>query len=155
MAEANDDVEATDNRDPLVIVAAIVGGAAILAAIAAALIDPIVVRPMGMGHGMGHQTPVAQVEPFRGVRVFLSTFNVLVILALVWSYLSIYRDLPNRFTASLLLVTGALLLYALASNPVVHLLFGYRGASGLGPFAFLPDLFAAIAVTVLLYQSFQ
>lgn len=133
-------------------VVAILTAAAGLAALAAILIDPVVFRPMGMGRGGGQQVAM---DPFRNVRIFLSTFNVLVILALVWSYLSIYRDLPNRFTGSLLLVTGALLLYALASNPVVHLLFGYRAATGLGPFAFLPDLFAAIAVSALLHQSFQ
>lgn len=87
--------------------------------------------------------------------MFISTFNVLVLLALLWSYAAVYRDLPNRFTGSLLLVTVALLLYALASNPVVHLLFGYGGTTGLGPFSFLPGLFAAVAVTVLLYQSFR
>jgi hypothetical protein len=142
----------TDRLSPLGTLLAVVGGATVLAAIAAVLVDPVVVRPMGMGRGMGREATTA---PFREVRVFISTFNVLIILALVWSYLSVYRDLPNRFTGSLLLVTGALLLYALASNPVVHLLFGFGGNTTLGPFAFLPDLFAAVAVSALLYQSLQ
>ncbi|MEF8775662.1 MAG: hypothetical protein V5A43_04060 [Haloarculaceae archaeon] len=106
----------------------------------------------GMGPGGAIGTPF---EPLVLVKVFLATFNLVVLLALGWSYLSLYRDLPNRFTGSLLLVTGALFLYALASNPVISLAFGYRGDIGLGPFTFLPDLFAAVAVTVLLYQSYQ
>ena len=112
----------------------------------------------GMGGGPGMGTGGALGTPFEPlvlVKVFLATFNLVVLLALGWSYLTLYRDLPNRFTGSLLLVTGALFLYALASNPVVSLVFGYRGDIGLGPFTFLPDLFAAVAVTVLLYQSYQ
>ena len=106
----------------------------------------------GMGHGGAFGTPFDWLVL---VKVFLATFNLVVLLALACSYLALYRDLPNRFTRSLLLVTGALFLYALASNPVVSLVFGYRGGLGLGPFTFLPDLFAAVAVTVLLYQSYQ
>lgn len=94
-------------------------------------------------------------EPILLAKVFISTFNLVVLLALGWSYLSVYRDLPNTFTRSLLVITGALFLYALSSNPVLHLLFGYHGGIGLGPFTFLPDLFAAVAVVLLLHQSYQ
>ncbi|WP_231727749.1 hypothetical protein [Haloferax profundi] len=52
----------------------------------------------------------------------------------------------------MLLFTAALLLYALTSSPLLSLLLGFRG-SGLGPFTFLPDLFAAVAITFLTYQS--
>jgi hypothetical protein len=139
-----------DGRGPLVTVGAIVTGAAVIAALVALFVDPLVFRPMGRGMGPNHS-----MTPFLDIRLFLSTFNVLVLVALAWSYLAVYRDLPNRFTGSLLLFTVALLLYALASNPAVHLVFGYRIAPGLGPFAFLPDLFAAVAVTLLFYQSMQ
>lgn len=66
--------------------------------------------------------------------------------------------LPNPFTRSLLLFSVALLLYALASNPLVWILLGFRRGLlglGIGGFAFLPDLFAAVAVTVLLHQSYR
>lgn len=129
----------------------IVGAAAIISASVALLLDPQLIG--GMGRGMGRE--IHAFDFVIQIRLFLSTFNVLLLFALVWSYLVIYRDLPNRFTFSLLLFTVALLLYAVASNPAIHLLFGYRGSPALGPFAFLPDLFAAVAVTVLLYQSFQ
>lgn len=143
--------EAESGMSPLVKVLLIVTGSAVISALVALLVDPVVLTPMG--HGMGHGG--VGFEPVTDVRLFISTFNVLLLLVLAWSYLAVYRDLPNRFTLSLLLFTAALLLYALASNPVVHLVFGFRGGPGLGPFAFLPDLFAAVAVTVLLYQSFQ
>lgn len=89
------------------------------------------------------------------IKLFVSTFNIVVLLALVATYVSLYRDLPNRFTLSLIVFSGALLLYALASNPVVQLLFGFRGGVSLGPFVFLPDLFAGVAIVVLLYQSYK
>lgn len=136
---------------PATKVGLIVGAVAIISALVALLLDPQLVG--GINRGMGQRMhPFASVT---AVRLFLSTFNVLLLIVLAWSYLVVYRDLPNRFTFSLLLFTTALLLYAVVSNPAVHLLFGYRGGPGLGPFAFLPDLFAAVAVTVLLYQSFQ
>jgi len=132
-------------------VGVIVGLAAVVSAIVALLLEPQIVS--GVGRGMGRE--MHSFELVTTVRFFLSTYNVLLLLVLAWSYLVVYRDLPNRFTFSLLLFAIALLLYAVASNPAIHLLFGYRGGPGLGPFAFLPDLFAAVAVTVLLYQSFQ
>lgn len=139
-------------------VVAVVGIAVAAAAIVALGIDVPLIRLGGphSGMGPGHRIAADVVfEPVVRAKVFLTTFTMLALLALGWSYVTLYRDLPNRFTGSLLLVTGALFFYALSSNPVVSLLFGYRGGVGLGPFTFLPDLFAAIAVVVLLYQSYQ
>ena len=136
---------------PLRKVGVIVSVAAVISGLIALFFDPAFVSGMGRGMRQG----VHSFELVTEVRLFLSTFNVLLLLALAWSYMMVYRDLPNQFTFSLLLFAVALLLYAVASNPAIHLLFGYRGGPGLGPFAFLPDLFAALAVTVLLYQSFQ
>jgi hypothetical protein len=86
------------------------------------------------------------------VKLFVSTFNAVVLVALVATYASVYRDLPNRFTLSLVVFSLALLLYALSSNPLVWVVFGFR-SPGIGPFTFLPDLFAAVASVVLLSQS--
>ena len=144
------DESTTGGWSPLAKVSIVVGVAGIASAILASTIQPPLFTHMG--HGMG---PGRVWGTYTDVRLFLSTFNVLLLLALTWSYLRVYQDLPNRFTLSLMLFSIALLLYALSSNPAVHLLFGFRGGTGLGPFAFLPDLFAAFAVTVLLYQSYQ
>jgi hypothetical protein len=86
------------------------------------------------------------------IKLFVSTYNSLLLLVLLSTYAGIYRRMPNPFTLSLLLFALALLLYALSSNPVVWVLLGFRQSS-LGVFTFLPDVFAAIAVTVLTYQS--
>lgn len=87
------------------------------------------------------------------VKLFVSTFNVTALLALVATYASLYRDLPNRFTLSLILFSVALFLYALTSNPVVQVVAGVRPTPQLGVFTFLPDVFAGVAVIALLYQS--
>jgi len=90
------------------------------------------------------------------IKLFTSTFNVLVLLALTGAYVSLYRDLPNRFTLSLVVFTVALLFYALSSNPILFLLIGFtRVGVGLSVLTFLPDLFASVAIVVLLYQSYQ
>ena len=131
-------------------VAFVVTGAVLVSALVSIFVDPHVRGP-GMGPGMIGQEAALFVQ----IRLFVSTFNVLVLLALTASYLRLYRDLPTRFTASLLLFSLALLLYALSASPAIQLLFGFRGGTGLGPFTFLPDLFASVAVVVLLYQSYQ
>ena len=99
-----------------------------------------------------------RIETFVRLKLFVSTYTVVTLLALVATYVSLYRDLPNPFTRSLLLFSVALLLYALSSSPLVWLVVGFRRALfglGIGLFAFLPDVFAAVAVTLLLYQSSQ
>lgn len=94
-------------------------------------------------------------ETFLGIKMFISTFTLILLAVLLWNYLSIYREMPNRFTLSLIILSLALLLYAFFSNPYVPLVLGFRHGVGLGPFTFLPDLFAAAAVTILLYQSYE
>lgn len=131
----------------------VVTGAAILSALVAFLVEPQSIPHMGRGMGSPMAGPETGV--FLDLRMFLSTYSGLLLVALTWNYLSMYRRLPNRFTISLVLFTTALFLYALSSNPAIHVLFGFRGGPELGPFLFVPDLFAAVAVTILLYQSYQ
>lgn len=85
--------------------------------------------------------------------VFVTTFNLVAIGVLTISYVSLYRDLPNKYTRSLVVLSLALLLYSLSSHPFVSILFGYPPCPDLGPFVFLPDVFVGIAAIVLFYQS--
>lgn len=160
-----------NERDAALRVGLIVVVGLVIGAIAAVTVDPSVPAAIrgglgpgggpgpGMGNGVHDGTPPGfadeRFDTVVQVRMFLATFNAVLLVALVWSYLTLYRDLPNRFTLSLILFSLALLLYSLASNPVVHVLFGYSTEATLGPFTFLPDAFAAVAVVVLLYQSYQ
>lgn len=89
------------------------------------------------------------------VKLFFSTFTVVLLLVLLATYIRIYRDLPNNFTLSLLLFTVALTLYAITSNPLLPILFGFDHPPAVGPFTFLPDAFTSVAVVILLYQSLR
>ncbi|MFQ3293972.1 MAG: hypothetical protein ACI8VE_001040 [Natrialbaceae archaeon] len=172
MAGPPNQVIAMNKREAGIRVTLIVAVALVISAIVAVLVDPAVPAAVrgGLGQGGGHTPGMGNGMAGAGppdsatndafdtvvqVRMFLATFNAILLMALVWSYLTLYRDLPNRFTLSLILFSLALLLYSLASNPVVHVLFGYPTDANLGPFTFLPDAFAAVAVIVLLYQSYQ
>lgn len=92
---------------------------------------------------------------FLNIKVFVSTLNIILITVLLWNYLTLYREIPNRFTLSLIIFSTALMLYAFSSNPIITQVLGFKHDSGLGPFTFLPDIFAAVAVSVLLHQSYE
>lgn len=125
-----------------------------LAAIAVAVVISFVLAMAGVAvlSLYYHTNPI--IATVFKVKIFVATFTAVLLLVLLYNYTSIYREMPNRFTLSLLVFSVSLLFYALSSNPVIHIFFGFRGAS-LGPFTFLPDMFASIAVIVLLYQSFE
>lgn len=125
--------------------------ASVVAAALASLLVTLTVTPE---IPFWHPMPVPFMETVLQVKMFVSTFSAILMLVLLWNYVAVYRRMSNRFTLSLVIFTVALLLYALASNPLIHLSFGFRGA-GLGPFAFIPDLFATAAVIVLLHRSFS
>jgi small-conductance mechanosensitive channel len=104
-------------------------------------------------HGPLDRALPARIALLVRLEVFFTTANLLLLLALGASYVGLYRDLPNKYTRSLLVLCAALLLYATTSNPVVHLLSGFRPRPNVGPFVFVPDLFVGLAIVVLLYQS--
>jgi hypothetical protein len=104
-------------------------------------------------HGPPWRDLPARIVLLIQLEVFFSTFNLLVIVVLAALYGKLYRELPNKYTGSLLLLSLALFLYAFTSNPVVHLLFGFRPRANIGAFVFIPDLFIGVAIVVLLYQS--
>ncbi len=86
------------------------------------------------------------------LKALSSFFNIVILLALIAIYVGIYREVKTRFTLGLILVMVTLLLYALTSNPLIHILFGFQ-AQGLGPFVLIPDIFTSIALAVFLYIS--
>lgn len=86
------------------------------------------------------------------VKTMISLVNVVLIISLMSIYYGIYRQIKSNFTMGLILVMLVLLMYALTSNPLIHVAFGYQ-AQGLGPFAMVPDIFTTFALGVLLYIS--
>jgi hypothetical protein len=94
------------------------------------------------------------IELFYTIKTMVSSVNVTLLIFLLITYISMYRKTQSEFTVGLVIFSLVLLFYAFASNPIVHLTFGFS-AFGLGPFAMLPDLFTSIALGVLLYLTFK
>ena len=91
-------------------------------------------------------------EFFYTAQTVVSTINVTLLIFLLLTYVDIYRKTRSEFTVGLIIFSAVFLLNALASNPFVVWVFGFR-PFGLGPFALLPDLFTFAALSVLLYLS--
>jgi hypothetical protein len=91
-------------------------------------------------------------EFFYIAQTVLSTVNVALLAFLLTTYLDIYRKTRSQFTLGLIIFSSVFLLKTLTANPLFMWAFGFR-ASGLGPFALLPDIFEFAALSVLLYLS--
>jgi len=94
------------------------------------------------------------IEFFYTAKTVVSTVNGTLLIFLLVTYINIYRKTRSEFTIGLIIFSATLLLYALASNPIMIWAFGFR-AFGLGPFALLPDLFTFVALITLLYLSIK
>jgi hypothetical protein len=97
-------------------------------------------------------TNPADIELFYTVRTIFSTVNIVLISILIVNYVSIYHKTRSEFSLGLLLFALMLLIKDVTLSPFVISLGGF-GLFGLGPFAFIPDLFEMAALLVLFYLS--
>jgi small-conductance mechanosensitive channel len=130
----------------LIIIAVVIG---VLMAIAFPLPKPPYQPP-----GSQQQPSPSDIEAFYIAKTVISIVNTALIIALLYIYAKIYRNIESRFTAGLILTMFVLLLYAISSNPLLQVLVGFR-AFGMGPFAMIPDMFATAALVILLYLSLE
>ncbi len=94
----------------------------------------------------------ADIELFYIARTVFSTINIALLIALITTYASIYAKTRSQFTVGLLIFAIFFLIKDITWSPFVIGWFGF-GLFGLGPFAFLPDLFEFAALSVLLYLT--
>lgn len=94
------------------------------------------------------------IELYYTVKTVISTINAVLSIALLITYISIYRRTKSEFTIALIIFSSIFFLQVLASNPLVHWVFGFW-EFGLGPFAMLPDLLTCLVLIVLLYLTFK
>ncbi|MFO7794080.1 MAG: hypothetical protein R6V35_03850 [Candidatus Nanohaloarchaea archaeon] len=85
-------------------------------------------------------------------KVFFTSFNIVMLGTLTYTYLSIYREVPTSMSRGFSMFSAALLLYAVTSSPVVHILSGFETIS-VGPFTYVPDMFVAIAASLIFYET--
>lgn len=88
------------------------------------------------------------------LKVFFTTLNIALLLGLVLNYLKIYSGMKTSFSRSLLAFSTALMLYAITSSPLTHVLAGFEIIS-VGPFTFLPDVFVTLATVIILRESYR
>jgi hypothetical protein len=97
---------------------------------------------------------VGDFEFYYTAKTVISSVNITLVSILLATYLVLYKKTRSEFVLGLILFALVFLLYTLVSNPITQFLFGFR-AFGLGPFAMLPDLFAFVALIVLLYLTLK
>jgi hypothetical protein len=88
------------------------------------------------------------------IGVIFSTINMVLSAILLITYIGNYRRTKAEFNLVLIIVAVTLLFYSLVANPIFSFALGY-GASGLGPFFMLPDLFTLVTLSALLYLSLR
>jgi hypothetical protein len=93
-------------------------------------------------------------EFFYIAKTAVSSVNIALLIFILISNVYIFRKTRSKFTFGLLIFSVAFLLKDLTASPIVIWAFGYR-LVGLGPFAFLPDLFEFVVLSVLLYLSLE
>ena len=106
------------------------------------------------GHGLPPYNIPGDLEFFYTVDAVVSTVNIAILIFLLASYVNIYRKTRSEFTIGLIIFSVVFLMYVLVSNPFVIRAFGFQ-LFGLGPFAFLPEVFTLGALVVLLYLNFK
>lgn len=98
--------------------------------------------------------PQTYVQSAIVIKVFFSSINAVLLAGLVFNYTKIYRDIPTHTSRIFLIFSSSLMFYAISSNPIVHLLFGYKFIP-LGPFTYVPDLFVTAGTIAILWESYK
>ncbi len=101
-----------------------------------------------------HPANSADLELYYVARTVFSTINIVLLIVLIANYVSIYRKTRSEFTVGLLLFSVFFLIKDITWSPFVVNFAGFD-VFGLGPFAFMPDLFELVALSVLLYLSIE
>jgi len=116
-------------------------------------------RTQGTPHFPFRPMPIQRINPadielYYIARTVFSTINIALLIALITTYGSIYIKTRSHFTIGLLIFATFFLIKDVTWSPFIIGAFGF-GIFGLGPFAFLPDLFEFAALSVLLYLTIK
>ena len=85
--------------------------------------------------------------------MLITSISTLLLIYLITNYVSVFLKTKSEFSIGLLLFSIALLVQALTTNPLVKLLFEFKGPMGL--FDLIPSIFTLIAVIALVYLSLK
>ncbi|MGQ4833748.1 MAG: hypothetical protein ACP6IS_07620 [Candidatus Asgardarchaeia archaeon] len=104
------------------------------------------ILPPRPGHGM----TISQTYLF--VRIFVGTFNIILLVALFFTYVKAYLKLKDNFTLGLSLFILVMLIQEIMAYPLVHISFGFSGLA-LGPFYIIPKILESVALVIFFYLS--
>jgi magnesium-transporting ATPase (P-type) len=99
----------------------------------------------------GERAPPPSANIYFDLMSILSLSMLLLSCYLSYIYLRDYLELKSGFTLGLLTAVIALMMFALTSNPLIHVLFGVYGR--MGAFSLLPYLFATTSLAILCWLS--
>jgi len=91
-------------------------------------------------------------EQFILFKAILSTINSVLLVYLIYNYVSFYNEIKSQFSLGLIVMSLALFAFSVSDNPLFTLFFGLKGP-GAGVFTIIPSIFTLIAVVVLIYLS--
>ena len=130
----------------------IIIGLILVAGIAGAIIGNLYSEVQDDNQGKGKNTDDSEILFIS--KNIMTSINIVLSSILIVLYINTYRNIKSDFTLGLIVVMFSLLVYAITSNPLIHLLFGYRGY-GMGPFMIIPDFFFFLALGIILYLSLK
>ena len=83
--------------------------------------------------------------------ILITSISTLLLIYLINNYVAVYLKTKSEFSIGLLIFSIALLVQALTTNPLIKILFAFKGPMGV--FDLIPNIFTLIAVLVLVYLS--
>ena len=115
--------------------------------------SPLPGRP-SQGSQPANQGIPGDLQLFYAIEAVVSSLNIALLVFILVSNTDMFRKTRSKFTFGLLIFSAAFLVKDLTSSPLLIWVFGYR-QQGLGPFAFVPDLFEFVVLCALLYISLE
>jgi hypothetical protein len=93
-------------------------------------------------------------NPILRFHVFLTTIEMVLLIALFAVYVKVYSDTHANFSLGIVIVLGALFVNTLLTYPLLQ---GLAGPVPVGPGGFVPvaDIFMIVAYVVFLYLSLE
>ena len=90
-------------------------------------------------------------ESYLYIMSSISSIMFIISAYLVFIYLKDYLELRSRFALGILLAVVSFMLFAISSNPLLHMVFRLPDKSGL--FTLIPMIFATISLGILAWVS--
>jgi hypothetical protein len=111
-------------------------------------------RAFSFGPGAYRGPNPGDLDFYYVARTVFSTINIVLLVFLITNYASIYMKTKSEFTIGLMLFGVFFLIKDIFWSPFLIQFVGFN-MLGLGPFAFLPDLFELIGLTVLVFLTVE